>query len=141
MKLVDVKTGKVLTNLPNLEFYSQEYAKIDVGLDVLKKFYRKKDLNQIYIGLSELKRMCLDITELRIGNLRRMFKGQTYYYKLAYENEGLKSGQIILPECPNKIRIRFDILNGENGRGRVRLEGRGTGYKEDGYKGSWHDVF
>lgn len=140
MRLIDLKTKEEISNLPDVSYYAHEYPKIKIGKDVLKKFYRKRDLNQTYLGYYELKRMGFVIVEKRIGGLKKMFKDQIYYYKLEPKDITPSANQIVMEECPDKVRIRFDIFGGENDRGRVRLEGRGTGYKDQGYKGSWYDV-
>ena len=144
--LIDIKIGKKIdkNRLPHIK---PNYSKIDVpvGIDILTKFFKKKELRPKYITFEELIRKGLIIVQKPIRYSQReapMYKGQIYFYDLRYKEEELRSSEIVLDEIPRptggEVRIRFEILWGA--KGRVRIEGRGCNYINKNCQGGWYEI-
>lgn len=140
----DKKTERRIENLPKKEKVYLN-PQIPTNINILKRFFKKDEVCVRYLSYDEFKRKGLMLIEGKLRpSAKEMYKGQMYYYKLKYKDEPLLADEMSIEEIPrvdNKIiRIRFDRFRGEYGKGSIRLEGRGCGYAERGYKGSWKEI-
>ena len=132
--LFDVKTGKELTNLPKVkDFY--ETTSLQKGVDLLKLFYDRRDLRMRFIDYSEcLRKNCVIVSHSLKKSWKQMFSGQTEYYKLVHKKElkKLSSSFTLLNGCPDRVKIKFDII-----ANRIMIQGRGVNWKSKKYRGNW----